>query len=106
MLFHRFRIGVSLTFVLKIIQDKETDLNWDSSGLQATKGSLGNNVSILVICGLTGFVFTLCLTNFVSRRLIGVFNVMIYLIALILNSLCEGGLIHPFGADHTYDKSV
>lgn len=72
-------------------------------GLPATKGSLGNNVSILVIIGLSGFVFTLYLTNFVSRRMIGVFNIMIYAIAFTINVLCEYSVMHPFGADHTYD---
>lgn len=96
--------GVALTFVLKIAIYQKHDPELGTLGLPATKGSLGNNVSILVICGLTGFIFTLYLTNFVSRRMIGVFNIMIYLIALVFNCFCEFGLIHPFGADHTYDN--
>lgn len=74
-------------------------------GLTATKGSLGNNVSITVICGLIGFVFSLYLTNFVSRRIIGIFNITIYFMAFVFNCLCEAGVMHAFGADHTYDNT-
>lgn len=96
--------GVALTFCLKVLHDRHSNPELETLGLPATKGSLGNNVSIITICGLSGFVFTLYLTNFVSRRSIGIFNIIIYLIALIFNILCEFGFMHAFGADHTNDK--
>lgn len=97
--------GVALTFVLKVLHDRNLKPELETQGLPATKGSLGNNVSIIVLCGLAGFIFTLYLTNFVSRRSIGIFNIMVYLIALVFNFLCEFGFMHAFGADHTTDNT-
>lgn len=70
-----------------------------------TEGSLGANCYIFCVVGIVGLVVSMVSTDFVARRSIGLFLITTYVLGFITLCLSEGGVVHPFGTDHSQDRN-
>lgn len=74
-----------------------------TGGLQRyeiTSGTIGKNCIMFMMLGLSGLVMGMVFTNFIARRSLGIFLLIVYGMCVISLILSEAGIVHPFGTDH------
>ncbi|XP_075145562.1 mitochondrial sodium/calcium exchanger protein-like [Haematobia irritans] len=93
-------IGLGMTYKASISNELKTNKK------SIAEGTMGANITVFMIIGLVLLVFAASTTNFILRRSIGVFMILIYLIFFIFTFLGELEIIHPYGNDHRMDMRL
>ncbi|KAL5286303.1 SLC8B1 family protein [Megaselia abdita] len=92
-------IGFGSFLAVRCLEEQKTGYG----RIESTAGSLGRNCFVFMACGLFGLILAMIVTNFVGRKSIGAFLIIIYIFGFITFCLSEFDVIHPFGTDHSLD---
>ncbi|XP_073839389.1 mitochondrial sodium/calcium exchanger protein-like isoform X2 [Musca autumnalis] len=93
-------IGLGMTYKAGISDELRTNKK------NVAEGTMGVNITVFLITGLVLLIFGASTANFILRRSLGIFMILIYLIFLIFTFLGEMEIIHTFGSDHRMDMKL
>ncbi|XP_061394586.1 mitochondrial sodium/calcium exchanger protein-like [Musca vetustissima] len=93
-------IGLGMTYKAGVSAELRTNKK------TIAEGTMGVNITVFLIIGLILLIFGASSTNFILRRSLGIFMILIYLIFLIFTFLGEMEIIHTYGSDHRMDMKL